>query len=153
VTNAILLIPESPHYHHRFTFYDPASTIEFTDLIEIHTLELLKLPETADNYLWLWLRFLRAESREDLNMVAQASPNLGKVVVKLLELSEDEEARMIYEAEIKQQRDDRARLRGALEQGIAEGKIIIARKLLKQNIPIDTIVEATDLSRDVIEKL
>jgi hypothetical protein len=71
-----VLIPESPHYHHRFTFYDSASAIEFTDLIEIHTLELPKLPETADNYVWHWLRFLRAESKEDLDMVAQASPNL-----------------------------------------------------------------------------
>jgi hypothetical protein len=73
------------------------------------------LPETADDYLWHWLRFLRAESKEDLDMVAQASPNLEKVVVKLLELSEDEEARMIYEAEAKYQRDERARMRGALE--------------------------------------
>ena len=56
-------------------------------LIEIHTLELPKLPETADNYLWHWLRFLRARSKEDLDMVAQASPNSEKVVVRLLELS------------------------------------------------------------------
>jgi hypothetical protein len=81
--------------------------VEFSDLIEIHTLELPKIPETADNYLWHWLRFLRAESREDLEMVAQASPNIKKTVVKLLELSEDEEARLIYEAEVKALRDER----------------------------------------------
>jgi hypothetical protein len=69
-------------------------------------LELPKLPETADNYLWHWLRFLRAESREDLDIVAQASPELNKTVVKLLELSEDEESRMIYEAEVKAQREE-----------------------------------------------
>jgi predicted transposase/invertase (TIGR01784 family) len=98
-------------------------------------------------------------------MVAQASPNLEKVVVKLLELSEDEEARMIYEAEVKQQRDDRARMRGALEQGIAqgraegetkgriEGKTEIAKKLLQRNLSIDEIVEDTGLPREEIEKL
>ena len=117
-----VLIPESSRYHNRFTLYDPESSIEFTDLIEIHTLELPKLPETADNYLWHWLRFLRAESREDLDMVAQASPKLKKTVVKLLELSEDEEARMIYEAEVKALRDDRARMRGAFENGVFQGK-------------------------------
>jgi hypothetical protein len=81
--------------------------------VEIHTLELPKLPETADNYLWHWLRFLRAGSKEDLDMVAQASPELKKTVVKLLELSEDEETRMIYEAEVKAARDERARMHGA----------------------------------------
>ena len=116
------LIPESRRYHNHFTIYDPVSEIEFTDLLEINTLELPKLPEMADNYLWHWLRFLRAESKEDLDMVAQASPKLEKVVGKLLELSEDECARMIYEAQVKEERDNRARLRGALEQGLAQGK-------------------------------
>ena len=55
-------------------------------------------------------------------MVAQASPKLGKVVVKLLKLSKEERARMLYEAQVKQERDDRARMRGAREEGLAEGK-------------------------------
>jgi predicted transposase/invertase (TIGR01784 family) len=147
------LIPESPRYHNRFTLYDPASAIEFSDLIEINTLELPKLPKMADNYLWHWLRFLRAESKEDLDMVAQASPKLEKVVGKLLELSEDESARMLYEAEVKQERDNRARLRGAWEEGEKTGRFEIAQKLLKRNMPINTIVEVTGLSREEIEKL
>jgi len=35
-------------YRHRFTFYDREADIELSDVIEIHTLELLKLPPTAD---------------------------------------------------------------------------------------------------------
>ncbi|MCL2878200.1 MAG: hypothetical protein FWF13_05415, partial [Acidobacteria bacterium] len=40
-----------PPYHHRFTLYDPLAGVEFTDLLEIRTLELSKLPETPDVYL------------------------------------------------------------------------------------------------------
>jgi predicted transposase/invertase (TIGR01784 family) len=148
-----VLIPDTPRYHNRFTLCDPASGMEFTDLIEINTLELPKLPQIADNYLWHWLRFLRAESMEDLDMVAQASSQLKKVVVKLLKLSQDERARMLYEAEVKQQRDNRARLRGALEQGEKLKATAIARKLLKRNMPIEEIIELTDLSFEEIEKL
>ena len=86
-------------------------------------------------------------------MVAQASPKLEKVVGKLLELSEDESARMLYEAEVKQERDNRARMRAALEEGKREERIEIARKLLKRNLPIKAIVEDTGLSREEIEKL
>jgi predicted transposase/invertase (TIGR01784 family) len=155
----------------QFTSFRLQSGVEFTDLIEIHTLELPKLPETADNYLWHWLRFLRAQSKEDLDMVAQASPQLQKTVVKLLELSEDEETRMIYEAEVKAARDQRARMRGAFEKGkvegiakgIAEGiakgenkgrvesKFEMAQKLLKKKMPIEDILEITGLSLDEIE--
>jgi predicted transposase/invertase (TIGR01784 family) len=152
-----VLIPERARYHHRFTFYDSESEWEFTDLIEIHTLELPKLPETADNYLWHWLRFLRAESKEDLDMVAQASPELNKTVVKLLELSEDEESRMLYEAEVKAQRDERARMRGAYDKGIAEGKnekaLEIARNMIELGMPMGAITQSTGLSPEEIDKL
>ena len=148
-----LLIHESGRYHNRFTLYDPESAIEFSDLIEIHTLELPKLPETADNYLWHWLRFLRAESREDLEMVAQASPKLKKTVVKLLELSEDEHARMIYEAEVKALRDDRSRVRGAFEKGANEKALEIARNLIAIGMPVEKIADATALSYEEIEKV
>jgi predicted transposase/invertase (TIGR01784 family) len=163
-----VLIPESPCYHNRFTLCDPKAAIEFTDLIEIHTLELPKLPETADNYLWHWLRFLQAQSKEDLDMVAQASPKLQKTVVKLLELSEDEEARMIYEAEVKAQRDERARMRGAWEKGMAEGKAEgmaegkaegrieskreMAQKLLEKKMPIEDVLEITGLPLNDIDR-
>ena len=147
------MIPESPRYHNRFILYDPASLIEFTDLIEINTLELPKLPEIADNYLWHWLRFLRAESKEDLDMVAQASPKLKRAVVKLLELSQDERARMLYEARVKEERDNRARMRGALEEGKREERIEIARRLLDMNVPLEDIVKATFLSHEEIQKL
>ena len=148
-----VLIPESPRYHNRFTLYDPASAIEFSDLLEINTLELPKLPKMADNYLWHWLRFMRAESMEDLDMVSQASPKLEKVVGKLLELSQDERARMLYEAELKQERDNRARLRAAREEGEKTERIEIARRLLNMDLPIENIVKATDLSHEEIEKL
>jgi predicted transposase/invertase (TIGR01784 family) len=123
------------------------------------------------------LRFLRAESKEDLDMVAQASPKLGKVVVKLLKLSKEERARMLYEAQVKQERDDRARMRAALEQGIAlgktegraegkvegkaegrlegekKGRIKVARKLLAMKLPLEQIVTATGLSGEEIRNL
>jgi predicted transposase/invertase (TIGR01784 family) len=160
-----LLIPNNLRYHNRFTLYDPATSTEFTDLLEIDTIELPKLPKTRDTYLWHWLRFLRAETMEDLDMVAQASPQLQKAVGKLLELSQDERARMLFEARVKEQRDIRALQHDAWEKGMAQGKvegmaegekkerIEIARKLLKRNMLINEIMEYTSIPREEIEKL
>jgi predicted transposase/invertase (TIGR01784 family) len=159
------LLKENAHYHNRFTLYDPESATELTDLIEINTLELPKLPQMADNYLWNWLRFLSAESREDLDMVAQTSPTIKKAVGKLLELSQDERTRMLFEAREKERRDNAARELGAYEKGSVEGRIEgkaegrtesrieIAKTLLSRHMSIDDIVAITRLSREQVEQL
>jgi hypothetical protein len=46
--------------------------IEFTDLKEIYTLELSKLPkETDGTSRYDWAKFIDAETEEELDMVAQ----------------------------------------------------------------------------------
>jgi predicted transposase/invertase (TIGR01784 family) len=143
------LIPDSPLYHHRFTLYDRRAAVEFTDLLEIRTLELTKIPDTSDVYLCHWLRFLRAETMEEINMVANASPAIQKATARLMKLSKDERARMLHEYEVRAWRDEIARLDYATEKGL----IAVARNLLKRNRPIAEIAEDTGLSFDEIKKL
>ncbi|MCL2055282.1 MAG: Rpn family recombination-promoting nuclease/putative transposase, partial [Oscillospiraceae bacterium] len=78
------LIKASPLYHHRFTFFDPNANIELSDLIEIHTLELNKLPDNFDGTeLCDWAKFIAAKSEEELEMVASRNTQISKAVVKL----------------------------------------------------------------------
>jgi len=58
----------SPHYHHIFRLYDAEEKVEFTDIMEIHTLELQKLPCTVETDakeegLLNWLRLIKSELR------------------------------------------------------------------------------------------
>jgi len=58
----------SSRYHHRFTFYDQEAGVEFSDIIEIHSLELNKLPDRTDGTeLYDWAKFINAESEEELD--------------------------------------------------------------------------------------
>ena len=155
------LITESPLYHHRFTLYDPAALVEFTDLLEIHTLELPKLPATPDVYLWNWLRFFSAETMEELKMVANASPAILKATATVKKLSRNERARLLHEYEVKARRDELARLDYAMETGIekgiekgrTEGLAAVALNMLKRNRPIAEIAEYTGLPAAEIKKL
>jgi predicted transposase/invertase (TIGR01784 family) len=159
ITNYPLIL-ESPLYHHRFTLYDHRVAVEFTDILKIHTLELPKIPETpepADVYLCHWLRFLRAETMEELKMVANASPALQKATAKVMKLSKDEHARMLYEAEMKARDYELVRLHAARTEGKTEGRtgerIAIARNMLERNIAVADISDITGLSFDEIKKL
>jgi len=157
------LFTKSPLYHHRFTLYDHRAAVEFTNLLEIRTLELTKIPKTPDVYLWNWLRFLRAETMEELDMVANASPAIAKATARVLKLSKDERARLLHEYEVRAWRDEMARLDDArvegLEKGRSEGRtegekaaaLAIARNMLELELPMNTIIKATGLSLDEIK--
>jgi predicted transposase/invertase (TIGR01784 family) len=115
------LIAASPRYHHRFTLYDKDADMEFTDLLEIHTLELPKLPHDTDGtLLYDWASFIAAETEEELKMLAKRNQTISRAVVKLRELSADERARDLYERREKEQRDENMRMHGAKSEGHKE---------------------------------
>lgn len=144
------LIPESPRYHNHYTLYSPETHSEFTDLIEVNTLELSKLPDDEDGTkLWNWMKFLNARSREELDMIAERSPEVKKAVVKLLELSNDERTRMLYESRQKMEWDNVAR---EMEARLDE-RYVIAKNALNKKLPVEDISEITGLSRQQIETL
>ncbi len=139
-------IDSSEKYHHRFLMYSPEAGLAFTDTWEIHTLELTKLPDASDGTsLWNWLKFLDAETEDELAMVAERSPQVKKAVVRLMELSADERARMLYEAREKEQRDNRAREKGAIES--------VAKNMLANGEPIKKILRYTGLTHEDVEGL
>ena len=142
------IIPASPRYHHRFTFYDQDAKVEFSDILEIHSLELRKLQkETDGTELYDWAKFIAATTEEELTMLAERNPQIGKAVVKLRELSADERARDMYERREKARRDISAQQKWARKQGLMD----VARNLLGMNMPIDQIVMATGLTCEEVE--
>jgi len=144
------LIPDSPTYHHRFTFYDPESGVEFSDIVEINSIELGKLPDTTDGTkLYDWAKFIAAESEEEMEKVAERNPEVKKAMVKYRELTVDERTRDTYERREKARRDAAAREKWAVKKRDLE----IARRLLKDNVPIEKIIGFTDLTSEEVENL
>ncbi|MDR1463574.1 MAG: Rpn family recombination-promoting nuclease/putative transposase, partial [Azoarcus sp.] len=72
-----VLVSENRNYHNRYQLHDPGTGSCFTDLLEVDTLELPKLPRDRDGTgLWDWLKFLDARSEEELNMLADKNPRV-----------------------------------------------------------------------------
>ncbi|MCL2497864.1 MAG: Rpn family recombination-promoting nuclease/putative transposase [Symbiobacteriaceae bacterium] len=140
------LIRNSPRYHHRFTFYDPDTEVEFSDLIEINTLELGKLPSISDGtVLYDWVRFIAAYTEEELEMVAGSNSQIAKAAVILRELSGDELARDLYERRERELRDERSRINGVRRE--------IAIKAVQMNMRIEDITALTGLAYDEVEDI
>ena len=134
----------------------------FTDLLEVDLLELKKLPKADDGTnLWDWLRFIKTNNEEEMEMLAHENPEIEIAYDALQDLSNDEakrheaQQREMYlqnEMAINEERYEQGVKEGK-EQGLKESKIEIAKNLLRINLPLEQISAATGLSVDEIKKL
>jgi len=88
----------------------------FNDLEEIHVLCLKKLSKLDNESLREWLRFIKSESKEEFMEFAEKSPVFEKAVDVLAMVSADDYNRMLYEARLKEWRDNKDRMDGALAE-------------------------------------
>ena len=159
-------IDKNRSYHNRYRLYDPQTGSELTDLLEVCTLELPKLPQDGDGtVLWDWLKFVGARKMEVLEMLAEKNPQVGKAVAKLVELNEDERARMIASSRERLRMDTASQLRSAREEGLEEGlerglekgreegRMVIARRLLNSGMPVEAVAQITELSCEAVQSL
>ena len=148
------LIEGSQRYHHRFAFADLDAGVELTDIVAIHTLELDKLPEAADGtQLYDWASFIAASSEEELAVIAERNPQIGKAVVKLRVLSADERTRDMYERREKARRDEESHMRWARQEGEIAKAFDVARNALNMKMSVEDIIKLTGLPREDVESL
>ncbi len=157
---------QNAEYHHRFCLYEPDRKIEYPNSMEIHTLELRKIPEDADGTaLWDWLKFISSETRDEFESLAGKDTAMASAYARLVELSADEAARLRAEAHDKWMWDHNSRMRESREKGLAEGRAeglaqgeakkqaAIIRRMLLAKMPHSEIASLTDCPVEEIERL
>jgi predicted transposase/invertase (TIGR01784 family) len=146
-------IPESGRCHTAYRMLETEEHFPFNDLMEIHALNLERLPAEGEGKLMDWLRFLKAETEEEFKMLSEKSPLIHEAYCKLQVMSEDEANRMIYEARLKAQRDEYSRIQGARQEGEASAVKRIVLEMAKHGIDARTIATIARLSGGEIAKI
>lgn len=175
-------VTDDNRYFHKYSMRDEKDNSQFTDLLEIDILELKKLPKANDGTdLWDWLRFIKTNNEEEMEMLAKENPEIEKAYDALQDLSNDEVLRheaqqhemyLQNELAINEENYERGMQEGkeqgikegmekgkeqgikeGKEQGIKEEKIGIAKNLLSIKLPLEQIAVATGLSIDEIKNL
>lgn len=139
-------------YHSIFHLREDHSNITLIDDIEIHIMELSKLNKQSipkKGGLLNWLLFLRGEDTTNWEVLKMNEPALAKAMTALEYLSQDAEARRLYEMRQKALHDEASMLEGARE----EGKLEVARNMLAKGIDITTIADLTGLSAAQLDTL
>ncbi|MDR2669645.1 MAG: Rpn family recombination-promoting nuclease/putative transposase [Desulfovibrio sp.] len=156
------LIENIDDYHQKFMIRNDSGNVILSNIFEIHTIELTKVPPAEDGHiLWRWLKLLKATHEEELDMLQQHYPDLQEPIVRIKELSADElmrEERLAYE---KARRDEAARLYSATRDGEARGeargevrgRAAVALSMLQEGMPLSQVARLTGLAVEEIEKL
>ena len=158
-------------YHHVYRMRDEQG-YEFSDVLEIHILELKKKLEESGE-LEEWLRFFRADCEEDLDMIKTKNPGILEAIREVKEMGLSRRLRVRYEAYLKQIRDERAwktyerekaRNEGHAEghaegraegraEGQADGRRQIIRNMIDQNLPDQEIIRLSGCSEEELRKI
>jgi predicted transposase/invertase (TIGR01784 family) len=86
--------------HNRFTLNSELTKSRFSDIVEVHTLELPKTRFLQDNEkLEQWVQFFNAKDEEDFMKVAKKNPAIKKAVTVVKKMSRSEMEEMIADAE------------------------------------------------------
>ena len=82
------------------------------------------------------------------------NPKLKEVIIKKDNfVNDDKLARELIEAQEKWDLDYKAGMSCAKKEGLAEGRLDVAKNLLKMNIDVETISKATGFTKDEILNL
>ncbi|MDD9265786.1 Rpn family recombination-promoting nuclease/putative transposase [Paenibacillus sp. GCM10023248] len=146
----------SDRYHNVFHLREDRSGISLTDDLEIHFLELSKLSHnqtTASGGLLSWLLFLKSDNTDNWEVLKMQEPELGKAMTVLEFLSQDEDARRIYELRQKALHDEASLREGAREEGERKGKLDVAIKMIAKGMDLASISELTGISIEELKKI
>ena len=122
-----VMFEEDVEFYSRFHIWEDVRRRKYTDKLEVHILELPKLekygyPETE---LLKWARFINAERKEELEMIAKTDKFLGKAYEALTNLSADEQKRLEYEA--REKAVSYTHLSGGQRTRILLGKLLLQK--------------------------
>ncbi|KWX78821.1 hypothetical protein AMQ84_08370 [Paenibacillus riograndensis] len=147
---------KNEEYHNVFHLREDRTGISLIDDIEVHFLELPKLDERSvpsEGGLINWLLFLKGADTSHWEVLKMNEPGLEKAMDTLQYLSQDSEARRLYEARQKYLHDEASMLGSAEMAGIKKGKIEVARNLLAMGMDHAAVAKATGLSEDEIQSI
>ena len=169
--------------HSKWQIKDESGLHILTKKLEIHIIELPKVVKEAkmDEKLLDWVEFIENPNSKRVKNKMVKNKAIKEAKTKLEKMSEDEKMQKIAEWREKAILEEKAMYRYAMTEGISEGRNIgiaegrakgitegraegraegqrekteeIAKEMLKQGLPIETIVSITKLTKEEIEKI
>ena len=163
--------PQDNRCYRKIALCDVETGEQYTDLLELHILELKKLPEEDQNEEGVirWMRFLGGKTRKEFEDMAEKDEYIEEAYNELKRLSLDEKKRLEYEARERALLDYNTQMRSAERRGEKRGfergekrgielgewsalKKLVEKKLEKGNAP-EEIADILEMDISEVTKI
>lgn len=137
---------EREAYHNKYMLRDDDGKV-YTDILELHTIELKKKPNKEQpTPLDEWHSLFNAKTEEDLDMIKSRTKNKGimEAIKELKEINLIDSLRYEHELRLKARRDREAQDEYVYEQGKEEGMKLGKEEGVKSLINSMREIKATD---------
>ena len=140
-----------------------------TNDFEIHIIEIEKaiksLKENKQDKIAQWMSFFDNPNSMEVKVMSKENEDINEALEQLRRLSSNKQLREIIEREERIERDRRAELQFAIEEGLEQGreqgikqgieqeKRNIINKFLEKGMKIEEIAKLLELSKEEIEKI
>lgn len=123
---------DDKEWYHKIGLYDFNTGKVYSDLMELHILELSKLPAEVQNESGVirWMRFLNGKDRKEFEEMAEKDEYIGEAYELLKNLSADEKKRIEYEYREKSLKDYNSQMVSAERRGRKEGRVEARKELI-----------------------
>ena len=123
---------DDKEWYHKIGLYDFNTGKVYSDLMELHILELSKLPAEVQNESGVirWMRFLNGKDRKEFEEMAEKDEYIGEAYELLKNLSADEKKRIEYEYREKSLKDYNSQVVSAERRGRKEGRVEARKELI-----------------------
>jgi len=113
-------LDKSAKYHRVYHMRDEEG-VQFSDLWEIHIIELGKKLD-GNGRVDDWIRLINAETEKELNMIKTGNAGIMEAIRELKQMSLSKRLRALYDARMKEIRDRNAHDEYVRDEGIAIGE-------------------------------
>ncbi|MDE6424660.1 MAG: Rpn family recombination-promoting nuclease/putative transposase [Ruminococcus sp.] len=147
-------IKDTDRFHTVYHISEDTEHFIYTDIMEWHVVELPKLPAIDDGSdLYNWVRFIKAERKEEFEMLAKKDEYIEEAYKQLEIISQDEQKRLEYTARQKAiydyntlieenyNRGEATGIKKGIKQGIEQATSSIAEKMRAKGYSEQEIAE------------
>ena len=157
ITNEKIEKFEKLKYHTEWKIFEKENKKEIlTDKLEIHIIELEKIEENnqeSNDKLLDWLYFLINPDSRRVKEKMEENKELKEAKEKLDKITEDARMQQLAWWREKAIYEEHTNINCAYKKGARKNCLKIAKKMKEKNIPIETIVEITGLTKEEMEKI
>ncbi|MBN1069251.1 Rpn family recombination-promoting nuclease/putative transposase [Clostridium botulinum] len=143
---------KNDRFHNAYRLKEVDTNEELTDVEEIHFIEIPKLDDECDekDLLVAWTEFLKNPESEKVRNLEMSIEEIREAKDELIKISNDKKQRELYEMRAKILKDKASALNEAERKGVEQGKIEVAKNLLKMGLSVDQILTGTGLTIEEI---